>query len=188
MGTTNTTSTTRYVALLRGINVGRGNRLPMAALRELLDGMGATAVRTHLQSGNALFDHDPVGPERLAEELRDRIAGALGLTVPCIVLEASALRGVIQRNPYDMAVIDPARFLVTFLSGPVDAGRLKDLDPAAFAPDDFRAGEREIYVHCPEGIRKTRLSQALWEKRLGLIATARNWNTVTRLAALADAP
>jgi uncharacterized protein (DUF1697 family) len=178
-------ATTTYVALLRGINVGSSNRLPMQTLREILGGMGSEAVRTHLQSGNALFDHAPAEPARLATELRDGIAGELGLTVPCIVREAAELREVIERNPYDMAGIDPARFLVAFLSGPVDPGRLKDLDPAAYAPDSFRPGEREIYVHCPDGIQKTKLSHTLWEKRLGLTATARNWNTVTRLAELA---
>jgi uncharacterized protein (DUF1697 family) len=178
-------ATTTYVALLRGINVGGNVRLPMQSLRELLDGMGATAVRTHLQSGNALFDHTAAEPERLAAELKDRIAGELGLRVPCIVREAAELRGVIERNPFDMTGIEPARFLVTFLSGPVDPDQLKDLDPAVFAPDEFRPGEREIYVHCPNGIQKTKLSHALWEKRLGLTATARNWNTVTKLAALA---
>jgi uncharacterized protein (DUF1697 family) len=174
-----------YVALLRGINVGRNNRLPMLELRELLDGMGATAVRTHLQSGNALFDHAPAEPGLLAAELRDRIADGPGLTVPCVVREAAELRGVIERNPFDMTAIDPARFLVTFLSGPVDMGKMKDLDPASFTPDEFRPGEHEMYVHCPDGLHGTRLTHAFWEKRLGLIATARNWNTVTRLAELA---
>ncbi|MFD8073073.1 DUF1697 domain-containing protein [Streptomyces sp. NPDC059718] len=177
---------TGYVALLRGINVGATTRLPMQDLRQLLEEIGGARVRTHLQSGNALFEHEQADPGKLADALEAAIAGAFdGRKVPCVVREAAALAGVVERNPFDMTGVDPARFLVTFLSGPVDPDRIAGLDPADFAPDDFRPGEREIYVHCPGGVQKTRLSHALWEKRLGLTATARNWNTVTRLAAMA---
>ncbi|MFF3560520.1 DUF1697 domain-containing protein [Streptomyces sp. NPDC002574] len=176
---------TGYVALLRGINVGPTTRLPMQDLRMLLEGIGGTQVRTHLQSGNALFDHDRGDPVALAAELEKAIRGEFGRDVPCVVREAAELRTVIERNPFDMTGVNPARFLVTFLSGPVEPDRIAGLDPAGFAPDEFRPGEREIYVHCPEGVQKTRLSHAFWEKRLGLTATARNWNTVTKLAAMA---
>jgi uncharacterized protein (DUF1697 family) len=175
-----------YVALLRGVNVGAGTKFPMQTFRALLGGMGGGNVRTLLQSGNALFEHEPDAPERLAALLQERTEAELGRVVPCVVLEAADLRRVIERNPFDVgtvgAGIAPARFLVTFLSGQVDQDRLEDLDPAAFAPEEFSPGEREIYVHCPNGVHKARLSHAFWEKRLGLTATARNWNTVTRLA------
>ncbi|MFJ4850326.1 MULTISPECIES: DUF1697 domain-containing protein [unclassified Streptomyces] len=176
---------TGYVALLRGINVGPTTRLPMQDLRVLLEGIGGTGVRTHLQSGNALFDHDRADPVTLARELEKAIRGEFGRDVPCVVREAAGLRTVIERNPFDMTGVNPARFLVTFLSSQVDPDRIAGLDPADFAPDDFRPGEREIYVHCPDGVQKTRLSHAFWERRLGLTATARNWNTVTKLAAMA---
>jgi uncharacterized protein (DUF1697 family) len=178
---------TRYVALLRGINVGPTTRVPMPELRAMLEAMGGAAVRTHLQSGNALFDHPAAPPQRLAADLVQRIVDGLGLTIPCIVREASDLRRVIGQNPFDLTDIDPAGFLVTFLSGPVDPEKVKGLDPVTFTPDGFQPGEREIYVHCPGGVNKTKLSHAFWEKRLGLTATARNWNTVTKLAALAEA-
>ncbi|MDX3234657.1 DUF1697 domain-containing protein [Streptomyces sp. ME03-5709C] len=177
---------TGYVALLRGINVGPTTSLPMRDLRGLLEGIGGTSVRTHLRSGNALFEHEQGDPGKVAAALEAAVADAFdGWKVPCIVREAADLTGVIGRNPFDMTGVDPARFLVTFLSGPVDHDRLDDLDPADFTPDEFRPGEREIYVHCPNGVRTTRLTHALWERRLGLTATARNWNTVTRLAAMA---
>ncbi|MDX3353687.1 DUF1697 domain-containing protein [Streptomyces sp. ME01-24h] len=177
---------TGYVALLRGINVGPTTSLPMQDLRRLLEGIGGTSVRTHLRSGNALFEHEQTDPGTLAAGLEAAVADAFdGWRVPCIVREAADLAAVVGRNPFDMAGVDPARFLVTFLSGPVDHDRIAGLDPADFTPDEFRPGEREIYVHCPNGVHKTRLSHALWEKRLGWTATARNWNTVTRLAAMA---
>ncbi|MEU4095986.1 DUF1697 domain-containing protein [Streptomyces sp. NPDC026673] len=177
---------TGYVALLRGINVGPTTRLPMQDLSRLLEGIGGSSVRTHLQSGNALFEHEQADPGKLAEALESAIAAAFdGRKVPCVVREAADLDRIVEGNPFDMAGVDPARFLVVFLSGPVEPDRIADLDPAGFAPDAFRPGEREIYVHCPDGVQKSRLSQALWERRLGLTATARNWNTVTRLAAMA---
>jgi uncharacterized protein (DUF1697 family) len=176
-----------YVVLLRGVNVGASTRFPMQTFRALLEDLGGTRVRTHLQSGNALFDHGPGSPERLAGLLRERIVAEFGRVVPCVVLSAADLRDVVERNPFDMAGagIIPARFLVTFLSGPVDPARVRDLDPAAFAPEEFRTGERVVYVHCPDGVQKAKLSHSFWEKRLGLTATARNWNTVTKLADLA---
>lgn len=178
-----------YVALLRGVNVGRSTQFPMRTFRALLEGMGGSDVRTHLQSGNALFRHTPDTPERLAALLQERIEAEVGRVVPCVVLEAARLRQITDRNPFDLAGsgIAPAQFLVVFLSGPIAPDRIADLDPTAFAPEEFSAGEREIYVHCPNGVHKARLSQSFWEKRLGITATARNWNTVTKLADLARA-
>ncbi len=175
----------KYVALLRGINVGGHNRVPMETLREILSGLGGADVRTHLQSGNAVFGHAEADPDVLARALRDRIAAELGLTIACLVRTGGELRRVVDDNPFPMAEIDPARFLVTFLSGPADPARLADLDPAAYLPEEFRLGEREVYLHLPSGVQKARLSQVFSDRRLGVTATARNWNTVTKLAALA---
>ncbi|MEU3961428.1 DUF1697 domain-containing protein [Streptomyces buecherae] len=177
---------TRYVALLRGINVGKHRRVPMAILRGLLADLGCAEVRTHLRSGNAVFV-PPVGdagPDALGEALERAIAERLSLDVRVLVLEGGELCRVAARIPFSGRDIDPAQLLVTFLSGPVDRARLADLDPAAYAPDQFHVGEREIYVYCPGGVRRSRLTQALWEKRLGLFGTARNGNTVRALAAM----
>ncbi|MER0247198.1 DUF1697 domain-containing protein [Streptomyces sp. HSW2009] len=185
---------TRYVALLRGINVGRHNRIPMATLRELLEGLGCTAVQTHLQSGNAVFappQRGPGTPAAVAGELERVIAERLSLQVPVLVREGADLRRVAAHGPLADPDFDPSRLLVTFLSGPVDRERLAGLDPTAYAPDRFWPGQQEIYVYCPDGVRGSKLRQEFWEKRLGLIGTARNWNTVRKLAALvatADTP
>lgn len=176
--------TTTYVALLRGINVGGKNKLPMQTLRDLLSAMGGTEVRTHLQSGNAVFAHKEADPLRLAADLERSISSELGLTVACLVRTAADLRRVVEANPFPMEGVDPARFLVTFLSGPVPLDKLAAIDPAAYAPDEIRAGEREIYGHFPDSIRNSKLAALLTDRRLGLTASARNWNTVTKLLAL----
>ncbi|PWI41316.1 DUF1697 domain-containing protein [Streptomyces sp. ICBB 8177] len=177
---------TTYVALLRGINLGANNRLPMARLREMLTAMDASGVRTLLQSGNAVFEHAGTDPDALAAVLTARLADEAGLTVPCVVRELADLERVVRDNPFADTDFNPAQLVVVFLSGAPDTARLNDIDPDRFAPDEFRVGEREIYVHCPTGLARSKLPIALSDKRLGVIATARNWNTVTKLALMTD--
>jgi uncharacterized protein (DUF1697 family) len=175
-----------HVALLRGINVGGHNRIAMAQLRELLQALGYEDVRTHLQSGNAVFATAGTPPEQAAREIEDQIARSLGLGVRVVVRTRDELAEVVAANPLGEVASDPARLLVTFLSAAPERGLLGELAPADFEPDVFAVGAREIYVWHPDGVRATRLTNAFWEKRLGVTATARNWNTVTRLLALAD--
>ena len=175
----------RQIALLRGVNVGGHNRVPMAHLRELLHDLGYEDVRTHLQSGNAVFTAVGTPPEVAAQEIEGQLARSLGLGVRVLVRTAADLARVVSANPLPDAVAEPSRFLVTFLSAPPDPDLLGELDPADFEPELFGFGERELYVWCPEGVRTLKLSYAFLERRFGVVATARNWNTVTRLLALA---
>jgi uncharacterized protein (DUF1697 family) len=177
---------TTYVALLRGINLGGRNRLPMATLRELITGMGGTDVRTLLQSGNAVFGHAEAGPGQLAGRLEQSIADACGLKVPCVVRKIEDLRRVMESNPFAGTEFDPAKLVVTFLSGPVTPEHVAAVDPAAFLPDEFRLGEREVYIHCPTGLARAKLPTVLGNKLNDLVATARNWNTVMKLVAISD--
>jgi uncharacterized protein (DUF1697 family) len=176
----------RKVALLRGVNVGGHQKVPMAHLRELLGELGYGDVRTHLQSGNAVFSAPGTPPERAAREIEGQLTRSLGLDVRVLVRTAQELARVVAANPLPEAVAEPSRLLVTFLSAPLASELLRELDPGDFEPDRFGVGEREVYVWCPEGVRAITLSYAFWEKRFGVVATARNWNTVTRLAALAE--
>jgi uncharacterized protein (DUF1697 family) len=176
----------RKIALLRGVNVGGSNKVPMAHLRELMQELGYENVRTHLQSGNAVFTADETPPEAAAQEIEGQLARSLGLGVRVLVRTAEELARVVSANPLPEAVSEPSRLLVTFLSAAPDPQRLRELQPADVEPDLFGVGEREIYVWCPEGVRAIKLSYAFWEKRFGVVATARNWNTVTRLLALAQ--
>jgi uncharacterized protein (DUF1697 family) len=174
----------RYVALLRGINLGSRRRIAMADLRALLSGLGYTAVRTHLQSGNAVFTAEDAAPAEVAAGIEARIARDLDMSVAVVVRTAQELREVVARNPLD--VPEPARFLVSFLAGPVPAGRFDDVDPAAYAPEELHVGRRELYMSLPDGIQKAKLPP-LVEKRVPGEGTARNWNTVLKLVELAEA-
>jgi uncharacterized protein (DUF1697 family) len=177
---------THQVALLRGINLGRSKRIAMADLRALVEALGYEDVRTHLQSGNVVYKA-PVPPAQAGNAIEGALGSKLGMDVRVLVRTDKDLASVVDRNPLADVATDPTRLLVTFLSGKPDPKRLRALDPGDFEPDVFRAGDREIYVWCPNGVGKTMLGHAFWERYLGLTATARNWNTVTKLLALADA-
>ncbi|MEU6739970.1 DUF1697 domain-containing protein [Streptosporangium sandarakinum] len=173
----------RYVALLRGINVNPATTVAMSDLRALLEGLGHTGVRTHLRSGNALFTPAEKRPERVAAAIERRITAELGMSVAVMVRTAAELRAVVEENP--LQVRDPARFGVFFLAEAPDRKVLAALDPAEYAPEEMAVGRRELYVYFPDGLRRPKLPPLL-EKRSNTQATMRNWNTVTKLLALAE--
>jgi len=175
-----------YVALLRAVNVGGRNAIAMAHLRELLTGLGYGAVRTHLQSGNAVFTAEDTLPERVAEEIERALVSELDLEARVLVRTRAELERVVAANPLLDVAGEHARLIVTFLSQTPDRAAVSELAPADFEPDVFALGEREIYVWYPDGVRVTRLSNAFWERRLQVIATGRNWNTVTRLLQMTE--
>ncbi len=176
---------TRQIALLRGINLGNRNRVSMARLRESLGQLGYEAVRTHLQSGNVVFTTG-TAPARAERDIAERLAEELGVRVPVLVRTRDELAEVVARDPLREVVDDPARYLVTFLGEAPAPHRIDELNPAEFVPDRFRIVGRECYLWCPDGLRRTRLTNAFLEKHFDVTATARNWNTVTRLLTLAD--
>ncbi|MDP9239899.1 MAG: DUF1697 domain-containing protein [Actinomycetota bacterium] len=175
----------RQVVLIRGINVGGHAKLAMADLRRLLAELGYDGVRTHLQSGNAVVTTSKAATT-VAKEVEKAIAKELDVRPRVLVRSRDELAKVIEGNPMPDAVSDGSRFFVTFLSAEPPKGALDGLDPADFAPDAWDLSGRELYMRCPDGLRDSKLAKALTEKRLGVTATTRNWNTVTKLLALAD--
>ncbi|MCM2410971.1 DUF1697 domain-containing protein [Streptomyces sp. RKAG290] len=175
---------TMYAALLRGINVSGHKKIPMADLRALLTGLGHGDVRTHLQSGNAVFSSAADDENALATELERAIEERFGFDVPCLVRDGSYLAAVADACPFPAAELEARQLHVTYFDRPVDAARFAPLDAAAFLPEEFRVGERALYLYAPDGLGRSKLAAALSRPSLnkGLIATSRNWNTVTRLA------
>ncbi|HZE32413.1 MAG TPA: DUF1697 domain-containing protein [Actinoallomurus sp.] len=172
---------TRYVALLRAVNLGSHKKLPMAELRRLLTAGGYGDVQTYLQSGNAVFTTDEPR-ERVAADIEERLVAELGLSTEVILRTADELEEVIERNP--MEVGDPARYTVVFLLKPPAPDWLNGVDLAEFAPDEMRAAELELYLNLPNGIGRAKLPIALG-RRLKVPATMRNWRTVLNLRSLA---
>ena len=173
----------RYIALLRGINVGRNNRIAMADLRELLNGLGYSDVATLLQSGNAVFTASGrTGP--IEKAIERAITDRYQFDVRVLIRTKAELAAAIAANP--LPVPNGSRFLVSFLDRDPAASRVRHLDPAEFEPERFAFGSKVLYVWCANGIADSVLLPALSDQKLDVVATARNWNTVTRLLALAE--
>ncbi|MEU8033990.1 DUF1697 domain-containing protein [Streptomyces sp. NPDC049099] len=177
---------TTYAALLRGINVGGSKKVPMADLRTLLTGLGHTGVRTHLQSGQAVFTTGHGDEESLAAELSRAIEERFGFPVDVLVRDHTYLKAVAEACPFPAADLEPRQLHVTYFSAPVAPDRYADIDAAAYLPEEFRLGDRCLYLYAPEGLGRSKLAEALSRPRLtkGLIATSRNWNTVLKLVEL----
>ncbi|MFH9422585.1 DUF1697 domain-containing protein [Streptomyces sp. NPDC017529] len=178
----------RQIALLRGINVGGRNKFPMAQQREVFAALGHKDVTVLLQTGNIVFADPGTPPGETARAIEARIADELGFPVPVLVRTRDELAAAVAANPFPQAEAEPKTLHVTFLSAePARIAPLEALDTGAYVPDRFRLAGRELYLWCPNGIGRSRLAEAVSRARLGVTATARNWNTVTKLLALADA-
>lgn len=176
-----------HLALLRGVNVGGKNKLPMAALRRLFAAAGCQDVQSYIQSGNVLYR----APPRLARELPRRISAAiaadLGLEVPVVCRSLDALRTAVQANPFAEAGVDPDQLHVMFLAARPQARAAASLDPERSPPDRFALRDQEIYLHCPNGVARTKLSNAYFDRALGTVGTQRSWKTTLKLLELAAA-
>ena len=173
----------RHIALLRGINLGASRRVEMGRLRAALEARGYEDVRTLLQSGNVLVTSS-YSPRRLATELQRAISDDLGIDVDVVVRTRNELADVIERNPLGAVATDPKRHQVTFLDRKAPASVARELGAGDFAPEQVVVSGREIYAWHPEGVQRSKLARLLSDRKLG--GTARNWNTVTKLLALAD--
>ena len=169
-----------FVALLRGINVGRGNRVPMADLRALLERCGYTHVSTLLNSGNAVFCTSAEAGASAHLTISKRLANDLGVSVPVIVKSASQFSVVVADNPHP-DVAEPSRLLVALAQGANELVALAALEPLLTAREFLHVTPDAAYLLCPEGIAESKAAAALLGK-LGRGVTTRNWATVMKIA------
>jgi len=185
-----------HVALLRGINVGGRNKVPMAELREVVTLLGHTGVTTYIQSGNVLFTTPETDTAKLAADLEAAITGAFGLWSSVVVLSRDELARILDRNPYP-EVPNPKLVHVVFLGGELPADlldRIKAAEGVAAAKgsrDIVTAIGPALYLHTPDGYGISELAQVLFRiigtaGRNGIAATARNWATATKLLSLCE--
>jgi uncharacterized protein (DUF1697 family) len=175
-----------YVAMLRGINVSGHKPVRMEALRACFIGLGFGKVATYVQSGNVVFEAAIAGAAGLTGKIEAAIVREFGFTVPVLVKSAKELSDVIARNPLtSLPGVAVDKLHVTFLSGPAPKGALEQLLPLAAGPERVEIVGREVYLYCPNGYGRTKLSNTTIEKKLGLPATTRNWKTVNTLLAMA---
>ncbi len=169
--------------LLRGINVGKAKRIAMADLRSLLAGLGHTEVVTVLQSGNAMVTAttEPTVTEQLVHAA---ITERFGFDVAVLVRSADELAAAIAADPFGQAAPDGSKHLLGFLSRPPKAGSVAAvLDRHPDGNLRFEGGH--LYLWCPDGVLKSPFATVDWQRELGVDVTMRNWNTLTKLAALA---
>lgn len=174
-----------YVALLRAINVAGHKRVAMADLRALLTQLGLDEAQSLLQSGNLVFRGNPRSGPRLEALLEVEAQQRLALQTDFFVRTAQEWKAVAARNPFrEEAQRDPGHLVVMFLKSAPDAKDVKALQAAITGPEVVRADGRQAYIVYPNGIGRSRLTNALIEKKLGTRGTGRNWNTVLKLGAL----
>ncbi|MFJ7345320.1 DUF1697 domain-containing protein [Streptomyces sp. NPDC101110] len=181
--------TTTYAALLRGINVGGSRKVPMAELRTLLTDLGHDDVRTYLQSGQAVFSSGRGGEDALAAEIAQAVEKRFGFGVDVIVRDHAYLRAIADACPYPAADLEPKQLHVTYFSAPVTPERFAEIDQEAYLPEEFRLGDRALYLYAPNGLGRSKLAEHLSKPRVnkGVIATTRNWNTVVKLVEMTGA-
>ena len=178
--------TTTYFALLRGINVGGHKQVAMADLRELLTHTGFQDARSVLQSGNLVFRGDARPGAHLERLLEAAAAQRLALDTDFFVRTAREWKAAIAHNPFRVeAKRDPSHLVVQFLKDAPDSKDVKALQAAILGPEVVRAAGKQAYIVFPNGIGRSRLTNAVIEAKLGTRTTGRNWNTVLRLGALA---
>jgi|SRR5215210_744226 len=178
----------RYVALLRAVNLAGHNRVAMAALRDLCTGLGFLDSQTLLQSGNIVFRSHLRDSGELERTLEAELARRLEVETEFMVRSGAEWRKIVSGNPFRAeAEGDPGHLLLMILKQAVSAQAVKELQAAISGREVVRGAGREVYIVYPDGVGRSRLTISMIEKRLGTRATGRNWNTVLKLQALAEA-
>lgn len=177
-----------HIALLRGINVGGNQMVAMSELRALATALGMSNVRTLLQSGNLVFDSSRKTAQQLERLLEVEVAKRFGSTIGVFVRTADEWKTVVARNPFVAeAAADPGRLVVMFFKDPCAVKQVSALEAAVVGPERIRAVGRHLYLVYPDGMGKSKLTNVVIEKTLGMRGTARNWNTVRKLSAASAA-
>ncbi|UJA21219.1 DUF1697 domain-containing protein [Thermoleophilia bacterium SCSIO 60948] len=176
---------TTWIALLRGINLGSRNRVTMPELRAGLTQLGFANVRTLVQSGNVVLDSELDG-DGVARAVSDLVARDFDVVTPTVVRSAAELDDVIARNPMrSEADAEPKLFQVSFLAEEPPSELVEALLSADIGDERVAVSGREIYSHHPGGMQRSKLGRQTTDKKLSVVVTARNWNSVTKLSALA---
>ncbi len=175
-----------YVAMLRGINVTGHNTIKMQDLRTLCNKLGYKNVQTYVQSGNIVFETAKGNPASLSKQISKAIHDAYGFDVPVFIRTVDEMKRIVSANPFlKEKNVDPSKMHVTFLSEAPEADSLKNLGKIPAGPDRFHALHNEIYLYCPDGYGRTKLSNTMIEKTLSVGATTRNWRTSNTLLEMA---
>ncbi len=179
-----TSKPTLQIALLRGINVGGKHKLPMSDLVSIFQEAGARQVQTYIQSGNVIFEADATEIPRMRTDIMQLISSHFGWETPVITRSAQELGRIVRANPFLQAGGDDRKLHVAFLACLPSSTRVTELDARRSSPDEFVVQGREVYLKCPHGLARSKLTNAYFDSRLGTPSTFRNWKTTLKLLEL----
>lgn len=174
-----------WIALLRGINVGGNNILPMKELREVLASMGFDNISTYIQSGNCVFDAEDESAPSLTEKIENAIDTKFGFKPKVLILRKEELKNAALANPYPEDLNDPKSVHLFFLTEPATNGDIASLHNMKKPTEHFELTDQVFYLHAPEGIGRSKLAAQV-EKKLGVSVTARNLRSVIKILELCD--
>ena len=173
---------TKFVAILRGINVGGRRKLPMSDLKELFQNLGYFEVKTYIQSGNVIFSAEAEEKE-IEKAVENAIFEAFNFEVPVICRSAEEFKQSASKNPFfEDAAVEIERLHLTFLKELPEQTKVEKLKEYNFYPDEFLVSEKDIYIYCSGKYSDSKLSNSFFENKLKVPATTRNWKTVLKLA------
>ena len=178
---------TILISLLRGINVSGHKKVKMADLKALYASLGLDDVTTYVQSGNVIFRSD-APPESLPALINAAIETTFGFSTDILIRTMADWCRLIEQNPFSKdSSVDRSKLYATLLAETPSQQAIQALSEIKAQPDDYHLDGQTIYLHCPNGYGRTKLSNNFWEKKLKIRATTRNWKTVNQLIALAEA-
>ncbi|MBV8551371.1 MAG: DUF1697 domain-containing protein [Acidobacteriaceae bacterium] len=175
-----------HLALLRGINLGGKNKLPMKDLAAMFAGAGCHDIVTYIQSGNVIFKAASKVSVQLSDTISSEIEKHFGCRVPVVLRTAEQMRKAVDSNPFIKEGVPENTLHVVFLKDLPSPRRAGNLDPDRSPPDVFTLLGQEIYLRLPNGMARTKLTSYYFDSKLGTIGTARNWRTVTKLLELME--
>jgi len=177
---------TAIICLLRGVNVGGSNKISMQALREICLSLRLRGPQTYIQSGNLVFGTAERDLDKLAARIEDRIEKGHGFRSRVILRTVAEMRDVVARNPFaERKGLNPSKLIVSFLLEAPNVETRNRLAAINVGPEELRHHGRELYIYFPDGMGRSKLPAVL-DRTLKAPATARNWNTVNKLLAMAQ--
>ncbi|HET9825023.1 MAG TPA: DUF1697 domain-containing protein [Chitinophagaceae bacterium] len=177
---------TTFISILRGINLGGHNTVKMDALRKLFIDLGFVNVQTYIQSGNVIYQSKKLEARKINQAIENNIKQKFGFDVPVITLTLEELIKIAKSNPFSKdKTRDTSFFHVTFLSDKPKVNDVNKIKENDFKPDEFKEIDKVIYLYCPNGYGRTKLSNSFFENKLKVSATTRNWKVTSELISIA---
>lgn len=173
-----------YVSMLRGINVGGKRRVKMDDLKEFYASMGCLNVQTYVQSGNVIFQHRDSNGSKLAGKIEHSLNEHFGLDIAVLIRTKEELKKLIEKNPF--ADKDESKLHVIFLSSKPQKISTNQIDRYVAAEEAYSISDKEVYLFCPNGYGRTKLSNNFFEKTMKVTATTRNWRSVNTLYSMSS--